>query len=143
MKAAKSPTLLWLLFIGALLCLSVSLVQAEERELRPLKQWHGRVNSIVGAQAPAGGFIVNQQELAKLWEAWQIPGSKPAVDFKTQLMLVRTCNCSLITIAPLLNDQGDLHIQVTVTKDITQDTAYAIVLIARHGIKTIEGKPLE
>ncbi|MCX5891381.1 MAG: hypothetical protein NTW80_00065 [Deltaproteobacteria bacterium] len=132
-----------LLLIGALLCLSVSMAQAEEREIRPLQQWRSRVNSVMGAQAPAGGFIVGQEELDKLWIAWQIPGNKPAVDFKTQLLLVRTCNCSLISVAPLLNDQGDLHIQVTVTKDIREGTAYVIVLIPRHGIKTIEGKPLE
>ena len=48
------------------------------------------------------------------------------VDFKTQLVLVRTCNCSIISIAPMLDDRGDLNIQVTMTKDIRPDAAYVM-----------------
>jgi hypothetical protein len=64
------------------------------------------------------------------------------VDFKTQLVLVRTCRCSRISIAPLLDDRGDLNIQVTMTKDIRPDAAYVMVLIPRQGIRTVAGKPL-
>jgi hypothetical protein len=142
LKRSRSGQWLWLLLIGSLLCGSVSLAQADVREIKPLQEWQGRVSKAIGAQAPACGYIASQAELDKLWPAWRIPGAKPVVDFKTRLVLVRTCNCSLIFITPLLGDHGDLHVQVTVTKDIRPDTAYIIVLIPRQGIRTIEGKAI-
>jgi hypothetical protein len=119
-----------------------SVAQAEVREIKILKQWGGRVDNAVGKKAPSRGYIAGQEELDQLWAAWKIPGKSPKVDFKTRLVLVQTCNCSHISIAPLLNEKGNLHIQVTVTKDITEDTAYVLALISRRGIRSFEGKPL-
>lgn len=143
MGKTKPRQWLRLLLVGVMICASASLALAEYRAIKPLKVWRGRVDNALGAQAPARGYIANQGELAKLWAAWQIPGKCPWVDFKTQLVLVRTCNCSQISLAPLLNEKGNLQIQVTITKDITPDTAYVMVLIPRQGIRTVEGKPLE
>jgi hypothetical protein len=142
-KRLASVNWLWLLLIGGLLCLSVSVTQAAAREIQPLKEWRGRIEKSLQPAAPAQGFLTNQADLDRLWEAWHIPGAKPVVDFKTQLLLVRTCNCSIIWIAPRLDDRGDLKIQVTVTKDIRPDAAYVMVLIPRQGIRTVEGKPLK
>lgn len=142
MKKPNSMRWLLAMLISGLLCLSTTLAQAEGREIKPLKQWRGRVDNSLQEGEPLRGYIANQPKLDKLWAAWRIPGAKPMVDFKTQLVLVRTCNCSNISIAPLLNEQGDLHIQVTVTKDLREDTAYVIVLIPHQGIRTVEGKPL-
>ena len=41
-----------------------------------------------------------------------------------------------------LSEQGDLQIQVTITKDLRDDTAYVMLLIPRQGIRTVEGKPI-
>lgn len=139
----KSVSWLFLLFFGILLCLSVPLAQAEGGEIKPVQEWRGRINRFLTAPEPARGYLASQAELDKLWEKWQISGKSPQVDFKAHLVLVRTCNCSHIWIAPLLNDQGDLQIQVTITKDLRDDTAYVMVLIPRQGIRTVEGKPLE
>jgi len=133
---------LWLLLAGVMICASVSLAQAEGREIKPLKEWRGRIDRFIPYGNPGGDYIASQAELDKFWTAWQIPEKKPVVDFKTQLVLVRTCNCSLISIAPLLNEQGDLKVQVTITKDLRKDTAYVMVLIPRQGIRTVEGKPI-
>ncbi|MBI4794233.1 MAG: hypothetical protein HY790_00020, partial [Deltaproteobacteria bacterium] len=65
---------LWLLLIGSLLCLSVPPAQAEVREIKPLKEWRGRVDNAIGEKAPARGYVASQGELDKLWAAWQIPG---------------------------------------------------------------------
>ena len=140
---AKSGPWLPLLLAGVLICASAYLAQAESRAIKPLKEWRGRVDNARGQQAPVRGYLVNQGKLDKLWAAWQIPGKAPKVDFKTQLVLVRTCNCSQVSLIPLLNEKGNLQIQVTMTKDITADTAYIMVLIPRQGIQTIEEKPLE
>lgn len=137
----KSGQWLWLMLVGIIISLA-SMAQAEVRELKPLKEWRGRVDHAMGAKAPARGYLASQAELDKLWAAWQIPGKSPKVDFKTRLVLVRTCNCSHISITPLLSEQGDLHIQVTITKDLREDTAYVIILISRQRIRTVEGKPL-
>jgi len=143
LKRSKSLPWLCLLLLGCLLFLSVSPVQAAAREIKPLKQWRGRIERFIPYSNPVGDYLANQAKLDQLWTDWQIPGKSPQVDFKTGLVLVRTCNCSLISIAPLLSEQGDLHIQVTMTKDLRDDTAYVLVLIPRQGIRTIEGKPIE
>lgn len=142
LQRTKYVLCFWLLLIGGLLSWSVSLAQAGDREIKPLKEWRGRIARFIPYGNPVGDYLASQAELDKLWGDWQIPGKSPQVDFKTGVVLVRTCNCSHISIAPLLNDQGDLHIQVTMTKDLRDDTGYVIVLIPRQGIKTVEGKPI-
>lgn len=118
------------------------MAQAGSREVQILREWRGRIEAALRKVAPERGYFVNREELDRLWGAWAIPGDKPAVDFKTHMVLVKTCNCSHISITPLLDDKGDLNIQVTVTKDIRDDTAYIIVLIPRQGISMVKGKPL-
>jgi len=141
----KTNFFIWLLslWLVGLLCLSASLAQAEGRTIKPLKEWRGRMARFLVAPEPARGYLASQAELAKLWQEWQIPGECPQVDFKTNLVLVRTCNCSIITIAPRLNDQGDLQILATNTKDLRDDTAYVLALIPRQGIHTVAGQPLK
>ncbi|MDD2900929.1 MAG: hypothetical protein PHU44_00670 [Syntrophales bacterium] len=116
---------------------------AESRAVKPLQEWRGRIDNASVGLAPARGYFANQGELDRLWAAWRIPGPCPKVDFKTQLMLVRTCNCSQISVAPLLKEKGNLQVQVTITKDLREDTGYILVLIPRQGIRSIDGKPLE
>jgi hypothetical protein len=130
------------MLMGVMLFLSASAAQANERPIQALKEWRGRIDRGLQSAAPAPGFLATQEELDRLWAAWRLDGNKPVVDFKTQLLLVRTCNCSIISIAPLLDDRGDLKIQATMTKDIRPDAAYVIVLISRQGISTVAGKPL-
>jgi hypothetical protein len=142
MKRLKSGKWLRLMLLGTMLFLSASATQAATREIQPLKEWRGRVEKSLQPAAPAQGYLTNQADLDRLWAAWRLDGDKPGVDFKTQLVLVRTCNCSIISIAPLLDDRGDLNIQVTMTKDIRPDAAYVMVLIPRQGIRTVAGKPL-
>ena len=143
MGKTNSRHWLWLLVAISLIWTSVSLAQAAEQEIKPLKEWQGRIDRGLQKAKPARGFISSQAELDRLWTAWQIPGDKPPVDFKAQVLLVGTCNCSRIWLSPLLNDQGNLNPQVIVTKDLREDTAYIVVLIPRRGVRTIAGKPLE
>jgi hypothetical protein len=143
MGKSKSRQLFLLILIGILICSSTSLAKADGREIKPLKEWPGRVDNASAAQVPARGYFANQGELDKLWAAWHIPGESPKVNFKTHLVLVRTCNCSHISVAPLLTYQGDLQVRVTITKDLREDTGYVLALIPRQGIHTVEGKPLE
>ena len=141
--SAKFGYWLPLLLAGVLICTSAYLALAESNAIKPLKEWRGRIDNAGSRLAPARGYFINQSELAKLWAAWRIAEPCPKVDFKTQLVLVRTCPCSHISIAPLLDDKGNLHVQVTITKDLREDTGYILVLIPRQGIRTVEGKPLE
>lgn len=140
----KSGSILWLglLLISALFFLEALPLQAAGREIKPLKEWRGRVAPALQWTHPARGFPVNQEEVDRLWAAWQI-SDKPTVDFQTQLLLVGTCTCSHITLHPRLDDQGDLTVGVTMTKDLTEDAAYVIFLVPRQGVRTIKGKPFE
>lgn len=142
MKKPKSNPCRWLLLICALLCWSVPVAQADDREIKPLQQWRGRIESFLTAPEPARGYLLSQAEMDELWQEWQLPGKSPQVDFKNQIVIVRTCNCSHIFIVPLLSESGDLQVQMTMTKDLREDTAYVMVLIPRQGIRTVDGKPI-
>jgi hypothetical protein len=144
MNKTKSLTWLWLMLIGSFLLGAVSWAQAADLpEIQPLRKWSGRMERDLRWAYPARGFLINQEELDRLWADWRIAGEKPRVDFATQMVLVRTCTCSHITLHPRLDPQGDLTIGVTITKDLTQDAGYVIFLIPRQGVRTVEGKPLE
>jgi len=140
----KSKYLAWLLviLIGGLAFLSESLYAVGGREIKPLKQWSGRLERSLWRNHPAKNVLTSQAELDKLWAAWRLPQDKPAVDFQTQLLLVATCTCSIISVSSRLDDAGNLTLGVTITKDLAEDAAYIIALLPRQGIRTVEGKPL-
>ena len=142
MKKPNSVPWLCLALIGAFFSLFASPLQAAGQEIKPLKEWRGRMEQALQWTHPARGFLINQEEVDRLWAAWQI-SDKPAVDFKTQLLLVGTCTCSHITLHPRLDDKGDLTVGVTMTKDLREDAAYVIFLVPRQGVRTIKGKPFE
>jgi hypothetical protein len=142
MKKSSSVSWLCLLLISALIFLEAPPLQAAGQEIKPLKEWRGRMAPALQWTHPARGILINQEEVDRLWAAWRI-SDKPAVDFKTQLLLVGTCTCSHITLHPRLDDKGDLTVGVTMTKDLTEDAAYVIFLVPRQGVRTIKGKPFE
>ncbi|MBM4273213.1 MAG: hypothetical protein FJ134_01960 [Deltaproteobacteria bacterium] len=143
MKKNKYLQWLFLILISSLLFLLAPMAAADSREIKPLKEWKGRMDNSLAREYPVRkNFLATQEELDKLWAEWRLPHDKPAVDFKTHLVLVGNCPCSLITMAPRLDDGGNLTLGVTVTKDLREDLAYIIVLIPRQGIRSVEGKPL-
>jgi len=100
---------------------------AQGREIKPRQKWSGRLEKSLESQHPLKkNHLASQGEL----EA-------------TEVLLVATCTCSVITLSPRLDEKGDLGLGVTMTKDLTPDVAYIMALVPRQGILTVEGKPLE
>jgi hypothetical protein len=111
--------------------------------VKPLKEWTGRVkDQKLRKLAPKLLYIVTQNELAKLWKAWEIKDKLPEVDFTRQLVLVAAAPSSRLTLKAALDDKGDLKVLAAATADLRPDFGYHILLISREGVKTINGKPV-
>ena len=96
-----------LMLVGGLLCLLVSETQAATREIQPLKEWRGRIERSLQQAALDQGYLTNQADLDRLRANWRIDGDKPTGwTARHSWCLVRTCNCSIISIAPCWTRPG-------------------------------------
>jgi hypothetical protein len=120
----------------------VSAAWGEGKEVKPIKEWGGRVDRDRLKGAPAGDHITNAKDLAKLWKALKIKDKMPKVDFKKELVLVAMNNCGNLTMKLKLDAEGNLTINLLGTTIATFDLGYRIALIKREGIKKINGKAL-
>ncbi len=104
------------------------------------RQWNGRIPA--GAP-PAPAMIVDGETLKKTWQAWQIPGSAPGVDFSRELMLTNVAQSSLTRCTgAYLDDKGDLQPQIVATPDQPGFSSYALCLLPRAGVKSVRGQAL-
>jgi hypothetical protein len=119
-----------------------SLRAAEEPPaLEPTKTWQGSVaDEKLGGGGPA--FLATDEDLAKLWKAWQLEGKPPEVDFEKELVVVATTRGSRLNLR-LKNEAGNLRILALATKDLRPGFRYVLASVPRKGIKTVEGKELK
>lgn len=109
-----------------------------------VRQWSVRVARALALEAPIKGFITNPAELARLWQAWQIAGDAPAVDFNKYFILVSTARSSVFKVRAIqVDEKGDLKTVVIATPDITRDYAIVITQVERAGVKTVHGQAVE
>jgi hypothetical protein len=109
-----------------------------------VQQWSVRVARPLALEAPIKGFITNPAELARLWQAWQIKGDVPSVDFSKYFILVATARSSVFKVRAIqVDEKGDLKTVVIATPDITRDYAIVITQVERAGVKTVHGQAVE
>ena len=113
------------------------------KPIKPSKSFTGRIDKDQQKEGPANGVIANAKDLEKLWKAWKIKDEMPKVDFDKELVLIATGQCGKVTLAPSLDDKGDVKTLALATRDLREDFAYNIVVISREGVKTINGKEIK
>ncbi len=92
-----------------------------------------------------------KQQWAKLWNAWRGKPTEtpPKVNFDEQLVLVVTSRAAKGAVRATLNDKGNLVVVLgdplveAVQKKAGGGWYYALAVIPREGIKTINGKPVK
>lgn len=94
--------------------------------------------------APASGFITSAESWKKLRSAWSPGEELPKVDFNKELILLGTVpGPNRVLMRPALDDQGDVKFRVAGTRIGGPGFGYKFVKIAKAGVKTVNGQPLE
>ena len=108
--------------------------------IKPDPMWTGSVEDLdLAKDAPT--VITNQKAFAKLWESWKLGDKVPEIDFKKNLVILTTGRGSVLNLMAGLDD-GDLKVNGFGTKDLRDGFRYAIGVVSRDGVKTVEGKKL-
>jgi|GEM_PF-1770675 len=87
-------------------------------------------------------YIIEAQPLADLWKSWGIADKMPSVDFAKQIVVINTTVGSTIRPSFSCDINGNITVEVMMTKDIRPGFRYAIAVISREGAVSIDGKPL-
>jgi hypothetical protein len=107
-----------------------------------LRQWRGRISLENEHQFPA--WVGDQETLKTVWARLEVQEPLPRIDFKNQLVLVGVARSSLVTfMQPVLDDKGNLKRNLVATPDAPSFRSYAVGVIAREGIRSIDGERLK
>jgi len=90
---------------------------------------------------PEGGYVVDQQVWAKLWQAWRPKEKPPAVDWKQDFVLVETVDGpNRMMGSPTLDDEGAVQFLAAATRMAGPGFGYLMAVFPREGVKTVRGK---
>lgn len=110
-------------------------------ELTPIAGFKGSIDDEnISSTAPA--YITELKPLQELWANWKIADKIPAVDFSKQIVVISTTVGSMLRPSFTLDINGNINVEVMMSKDIRPGFRYAIAVLSREGAKTINGKPL-
>ncbi|MGK2856003.1 MAG: hypothetical protein ACSLFQ_02225 [Thermoanaerobaculia bacterium] len=112
------------------------------RNVELLRQWRGRVSLENAHQFPP--WVGDQETLKTVWAGLGAQEPLPRIDFKTELVLVGVVRSGLVTfMQPVLDDKGDLKRNLVATPDAPSFRSYAVAVIAREGIRSIDGERVQ
>jgi hypothetical protein len=132
-------------WLAALSLLGLALVaRAEDREVKPTQDWKGTVaDEAFLKSAPADGVITDAKAFKQLWEGWKIGEKLPEIDFKKEVVIVQTTRGSQLRVGSArLTDKGDLKVVAIATRDLRPGFRYAVLVLPREGVKSVNGKAL-
>ena len=133
----------------AMVALAMSSATAEaQNNKKPIKAtntWRGKSgDENLKIKAPAAGFITEPKAFDELWKAWRPTEKTPAVDFKTSIVVVSLAGGpNTVSASFFVNDQGNVTAQAISTLIGGPGFGYALDVLPRAGIKSIEGKAID
>ena len=109
----------------------------------PVKQYTGSVDdeSLIAGKPPVA-VITTAADWEKLWKDWKLNGDVPTVDFGKNFAVVNTTRGGRLTMTLRKDDKGDLQVLGLATRDLRPGFRYALAVVAREGIRTVQGKDL-
>lgn len=118
-----------------------NLTAADPKAITPDPLWKGSVDDVeLSKDAPS--VIGDAKAFAKLWESWKLGDKVPEIDFKKNLVVLTTGRGSILDLRVMLNDKADLRVFGFGTKDLRPGFRYAVGVVSREGVKTVNGKKL-
>jgi hypothetical protein len=126
--------------------LSSSGLQAEDKILKPAKEWQGKLPEKKDEWSikHAPKSVTEEKDWADLWQKWKFAKELPKIDFDKQVVLVDVApgaGNSFQMARVVLTENGDLRPSVTCTKIAGPGFIYLIRVVDRAGVKTIRGLP--
>lgn len=107
-----------------------------------LRQWRGKISPENKHQFPA--WVGDQETLETVWARLEVQEPLPRIDFSKQLLLIGVVRSGLVMFKqPVLDDEGDLKRNIVATPDAPPFRSYAVGVIAREGIRSIDGERLK
>lgn len=133
----------WSVPLSALVALTLlaGAARAAKSPVAARKSWYGSVadTSLMRAAPPA---IASTAELKRVWRAWRVMPPVPKVDWTRELVLSATTRGSRLRLVATLDEKGNLRVDSLATKDLRPGFRYALALVSRKGVKSVNGKPL-
>lgn len=106
-----------------------------------IREWKGRL--ALEKTPYRVTHVTDAATLEKLWAEWEIGEPMPNVDFSRQIVLVAVVRSGLVMFKePTIDDRGDLKRNVVATPDAPSFWSWALCLIEREGIRSVDGRPL-
>lgn len=116
---------------------------AQGQKFEATHSWSGLLREKTRAElAPRKGYLTSSADWKKLWETWRPDEKLPEVDFTTHLVLVDLCGMYPAWHELRVTDQGDLRIRLNPRVPPWLGYGYAISVIERGAVKTIQGKAI-
>lgn len=104
-------------------------------------RWIGNVPLTVARQS---GCIASEEQFATLWTELGIQETRPAIDFATKIVILGIARASIATFGtPTLDERGDVHANFSTSSDTPSALAYEVIVVARAGVRTVDGAPCE
>lgn len=115
------------------------------KEVKPTRDWQGSIDDeALQKKAPADRFITDAKAFKQLWADWKLGEKVPEIDFQKEVVLVETTRGGLLKVNTVrLTDKGDLQAVAIATRDLRPGFRYAVLVVPREGVKTINGKELK
>jgi hypothetical protein len=106
-----------------------------------VKQWRG---TLPIDRAPMRvSHVTDAVTLGKLWKSWEVAYPLPNVDFSRQIVLAAMARSGLVMfMGPVIDADGDLKKNVVATPDAPNYWSWAISVVERDGVVSVDGKPL-
>lgn len=112
---------------------------AKPGKVEVIQKWSGTIK-----EAPFHtAVIVDAEAFAEAWNRLGVPGNTPNLDFTRCVVIAAAIRTSGLYIWPSLDESGDLKTGIVATPDQPGYISYALAVIPRLGIKTVDGNPLE
>jgi hypothetical protein len=112
---------------------------AKPAKVEIIQKWSGTIQ-----EAPFHtAVVVDAEAFAEVWNRLGVPGKTPDLDFTRHIVLAAAIRTSGLYIWPSLDASGDLKTGIVATPDQPAFISYALAVIPRPGIKTVDGNPLE
>jgi hypothetical protein len=123
----------------------VSMTHAEDKAIKATQDWKGTVaDEMLQKKAPANGYITDAKTFKQLWEDWKLGDKMPVIDFKKEVVVVQTTRGSQLQVGPVkLTEKGDLRVVGIATLDLQPGFRYAVLVLPREGVKSVNGKELK
>jgi hypothetical protein len=128
-----------LLLLVALAFLS-SNSQAAVKTLKPIKTWSGRMPLVV--QPLMQSSVADREQWQRVWTTCQMSDAPEEVDFNKNLVLVSVRRGNSVKFSTITLDKGNVKTSVVVDAEPADHYTCALAMVARSGIKTVNGMQL-